>query len=113
MSIKVEAYKSFIDDVVEIKESVKSTWVGNGSYPDVSANKKRNEILASLSKEQRNEIAKIVQESNESGIHDLLALLNDKATIEYNGVKLAKEPFGTELHFDFVARSEGDAWPKN
>ena len=112
MSIEIEAYKSFIDDVVAIKETVKSTWVSNGSYPDVPANKKRNEILSSLSKEQRTEMAKIVQESNESGIHDLLALINDNAAIEYKGVKIPKEPFDTELHFDFVARSEGDSWPK-
>ena len=112
MSIEIEAYKSFIDDVVAIKESVKSTWVSNGSYPDVPANKKRNEVLSSLSKEQRIEMAKIVQEANESGVHDLLALINDNAAIEYKGVKLPKEPFDTELHFDFVARSEGDSWPK-
>jgi len=113
MNTKLEAYKSFIDDVVNIKESVASSWVNKGSYPDVPKNKKRNEILVSFSEEQRTEIAKIIQESNESGIHDLLALLNDNAAIEYRGVKLPKEPFDTELNFDFIARSEGDAWPKN
>jgi hypothetical protein len=112
MSIEVELYKLFIDDVVKIKDSVKSTWVLKSAYPDVPDNKKRNEILASLSEEQRIEIAKIIQESHESGIHDLLALINDSATLEYKGVKLPKEPFNTELNFDFIARSEGDLWPK-
>lgn len=111
MNTELDAYKSFIDDVVEIKESVISTWVKKGAYPNVPENKKRNEMLASLSQEQRVEIAKMIQESNESGIHDLLALLNDKAAIEYRGIKLPKEPFGTELYFDFVARVEGDTWP--
>jgi len=112
MSIKLESYKSFIDDIVAIKESVKSTWVLKGTYPDVPDNQNRNNILATLSEEQRIEIAKMIQESNESGMHDLLALLNDNAEIEYKGVKLPKEPFDTELHYDFVARSEGDSWPK-
>ena len=112
MSAELESYKTFIDDVVDIKESVKSTWVLKGAYPDVPDNKKRNKILATLSEEQRTELATIVQESNESGIHDLLVLLNDNAVIEYRGVKLPKEPFDTELNFDFIARSEGDSWPK-
>ena len=112
MSIKLDSYKSFIDDIVGIKKSVKSTWVLKGSYPDVPDNKKRNDILATLSEEQRIEIAKMIQESNESGIHDLLALLNNNAEIEYKGVRLPKEPFDTELYYDFVARSEGDEWPK-
>ena len=42
----------------------------------------------------------------------MLALLNDKGSIDFNGNKLPVEPFGTALNFDFVARSEGDAWPK-
>ena len=112
MNIKLDSYKSFIDDIVVIKKSIKSTWVLKGSYPDVPDNKKRNDILATLSEEQRIEIAKMIQESNESGIHDLLALLNDNAEIEYKGVRLPKEPFDTELYYDFVARSEGDEWPK-
>ncbi len=112
MSTQLESYKSFIDDVVRIKKSTISTWVEKGSFPEVSDNLKRNEILSTLTNEQRTELAKIIQESNESGIHDLLALLNDNASIEYKGVKLPKEPFDTELNFDFVARSEGDSWPK-
>ncbi len=112
MSTELESYKSFIDDVVEIKKSAMSTWVEKGSFSEVPDNIRRNEILSTLSNEQRTELAKIIQESNESGIHDLLVLLNDNASIEYKGVKLPKEPFDTELNFDFVARSEGDSWPK-
>jgi hypothetical protein len=68
--------------------------------------------LASLTEAQRNEIALIVQEAKESGIHDLLSLLNESSALKYKGVELPQEPFGTELHFDFVARAEGDQWPE-
>ena len=71
-----------------------------------------NKILSTLLNEQRVELVKIIQESNESGIQDLLVLLIDNASTEYKGVKLPKEPFETELSFDFVARSEGDSWLK-
>ena len=111
MSTKLESYKSFIDDVVELKKSSISSWVEKGSYPETPDNLERNKILSTLSDEQRLELAKIIQESNESGIHDLLALLNESAEIEYKGIRLPKEPFDTELNFDFVARSEGDEWP--
>ena len=98
--------------MVSIKESAVSQWVLNGSFPENEKNLERNEVLASLTQTQRLEIAKMVQEAKESGIHDLLVLLNDSSTISYQGYLLPREPFGTELNFDFVARSEGDQWPE-
>jgi len=111
MTDKLEFYKRFIDEVVSIKHSVKSDWIKKGSYPDTAENKNRNKILASLTSEQLEEISKIVQEANESGIHDLLAFLNQSCEIKFNNTALPLEPFGTELHFDFVVRSCGDDWP--
>ena len=111
MSSELQSYKSFIDDVVSIKKDVKSDWILNGSFPNLPESKETNNVLVDLTEEQRNAIAALVQNAKESGIHDLLALLNDKAEIEYEGCRLPKEPFGTELNFDFVARCEGDEWP--
>lgn len=59
----------------------------------------------------------MIQGAKESGIHDTLAYLNEQMVfghieITQNGVKLPVEPFDTELHFDWVARSEGDEWPE-
>lgn len=31
--------------------------------------------------------------------------------ISFGGVAMAKEPFDTELYFDWVFRREGDDWP--
>lgn len=112
MSESVGKYKEFIDELVSLKESMPSEWVLRGRYPDVPENSYRNEVLGSLSEEQRAEVAKMIQEAKSSGIHDLLALMNDKCSLIYQGVKLPGEPFGTELNYDFVARSEGDEWPQ-
>ncbi len=112
MTKEIEAYKEFIDEAVSLKESVVSQWVRKGAFPEIESNKNRNEILASLSETQLEEVASIVQEAKESGVHDLLVMLNDNATINYKGTNLPKEPFGTEPNFDFVARSEGDQWPE-
>jgi hypothetical protein len=112
MSNELEKYKEFIDVVVSIKEAATSAWVRNGTYPNTKENEHRNKVLSSLSQTQREEIAKVIQEAKESGIHDLLAFLNQESAITYKGTNLPKEPFGTELNYDFVARSEGDEWPE-
>jgi len=112
MSKKLETYKEFIDEVVSLGEAATSEWVMRGSYPETKENKYRNEILSSLSRVQREEISKIVQEAKETGIHDLLAFLNQECTVTYKWTELPSEPFGTELNYDFVARSEGDNWPQ-
>jgi hypothetical protein len=112
MKNELDTYKEFVDEVVSLKEAAASAWVLKGSYPNISDNEYRNKILASLPEHQRTEIAKMIQEARESGIHDLLAFMNQECSISYQGKVLPPEPFGTELHFDFIARSEGDEWPE-
>ncbi len=112
MNRKIDSYKEFIDTAVSIKEAAPATWIIKGAYPDVPANEYRNKVIASFTTEQRQEIAKMIQEAKDSGVHDLLALISDTAEVRYKGVDLPKEPFDTELYFDFAARSEGDSWPE-
>ena len=112
MNNELDKYKKFLDEVVSLKEATASVWVLKGSYPNTSDNEYRNEILASLPEHQRTEIAKMIQEAKESGIHDLLAFMSQECSISYQGKVLPPEPFGTELNFDFIARSEGDEWPE-
>ena len=112
MSKYIDSYKEFIDAAVSIKEAAPASWILKGSYPDMPANEYRNKVVASFTNEQRQEISKMIQEAKESGIHDLLALISDTSEVRYKGVNLPKEPFGTELYFDFVARSQGDSWPE-
>ena len=113
MADSIESYKLFIDDVVSVKHSVTSDWVKRGSFPKTTENEQRNVILSSLSGEQLEEVSKLMQESKESGIHDLLVLINESCTVTYKDAVLPREPFGTEMHFDFVARACGENWPNN
>jgi hypothetical protein len=46
-------------------------------------------------------------------MHDVLVFLTDgEYHLVRHGTELAWEPFGTEMYFDFVARSAGDEWPE-
>jgi hypothetical protein len=112
MNKNIDSYKKFIDAAVSIKEAAPASWIVKGAYPDIPVNEYRNKVVASFTNEQREEIAKMIQEAKESGIHDLLALISDTSDVRYKGVDLPKEPFGTDLYYDFVARSEGDSWPE-
>ncbi|WP_139173248.1 DUF6547 family protein [Marinobacter mobilis] len=112
MSKELSLYKEFIDAAVSIKDSAAAHWVQKGSFPITESNHETNELLSSLTSDQREVISKIVQDAKESGIHDLLALLSDTSTINYKGHTLPKEPFDTELNYDFIARCEGDQWPE-
>ncbi|ABK49611.1 conserved hypothetical protein [Shewanella sp. ANA-3] len=117
MSRDVEEYKSFVDALVGIKSAAAAQWVTGKGFPDVPGNEHINQFLASLTPQQKEILASMIQGAKESGIHDTLAYLNEQMVfghieITQNGVKLPVEPFDTELHFDWVARSEGDEWPE-
>lgn len=51
-------------------------------------NIKVNEFIGSLSEEQKQLLAQIIQQSRDGGIHDVLVYLNDE--INLNGMKLIK-----------------------
>lgn len=117
MSKELKEYKSFIDELAERKASSVSSWVTGKGFPTIPGNEEKNALLSTLSNEQKNVLSKIIQESKESGIHDTLVYLNElmvsgELVLIKNGTKLPIEPFGTEMHFDWVARAEGDEWPK-
>lgn len=116
MSRDVEEYKSFVDALVDLKGSAAAQWVTGKGFPDVPGNEHINQFLSSLNSQQKEVLASMLQGAKESGIHDSLTYLNDQMVlgnieINKNGVKLPVEPFGTELYFDWVARSKGDEWP--
>ncbi len=113
MSNEIDTYKEFVDEVVSVRDSVTSKWIERGYYPKTNENEYRNKVLSSLSEEQRYEVSKIVQEAKESGIHDVLVFLNQQCSVTFHGLELPAEPFGTELNYDFVARSEGEDWPQH
>jgi len=117
MKTPLENYMALIDGLVSIRSGIHSSWVSDdGAYPDQPENTAINQFLASLNAPARMTLAGMLQEARESGIHDALAYLNDQIALEgfalvKDGVEIPKEPFGTELNYDWVCRGEGDEWP--
>lgn len=112
----VELYKAFIDGLVDQKDGVLGTWILGDGYPKTDDNKAINELLSSVTDEQKAIIAKMVTDARIGGIHDTLAYINEQMDCE--GLQLVQDgevlPYDTfeGLNFDFTCRCEGDDWPE-
>lgn len=63
MNAGLEYYKDFIDGLVKRKNGVLGKWILENGYPDNEENREYNELLNSLSSEQREVLAKLVQDA--------------------------------------------------
>ena len=112
----LELYKSFIDGLVEQKDSVDSRRILGNGFPDTEENKPYNELINSLTSEQKEVLAQLVQKSREGGIHDTLAYMNemmdcDGLVLSQDGETFIYDEFDS-MHYDFISRCEGDEWPE-
>lgn len=116
MNKGLEYYKNFIDGLVEQKNGVDGKRILGKGYPNNEENQPYNELLASLTTEQKEVLAKLVQKARLGGIHDTLAYINEM--MDCDGLVLSKngEPFPYDefesMHYDFICRCEGDEWPE-
>lgn len=115
-----ELYKTFIDDLVRLRPCVDTRRINGDGWPKNGdpENEKINKVLSELTPEQKEVFAMIAQSARDGGIHDVLVYLGDEINLDglqivKNGVKMAKEPFGSDMHFDWVCRREGDPWPND
>jgi hypothetical protein len=112
-------YQALIDALVERKKCILARRVKEGNlWPAQAEHSKFNSLITSLSQEQRNLLSEFLQSARDGGIHDALVVLSEKMNLEdlkfiQGGEELPNEPFGTEIYYDWVARSAGDDWPKN
>jgi hypothetical protein len=118
MSDGLTEYKKFIDSMVELRTDVLALWARERGWPDLPENRKYNELLKALTTDQRDVLAAMLQVARDSAIHDVLAKLDEDFDFEglkiiKNGTELQLQPFGTEMHYDFICRREGDEWPNN
>jgi hypothetical protein len=112
----LEDYKALIDGLVTVRTGVVSGWVRKGAFPATPEYAKVKSLCAALKEEEREAIAKLVEQAREGGIHDALVFLHDRMMID--GVRLTKggrelpvEPFDTQLYYDWMCRAMGDSWP--
>ncbi|MBV8658452.1 MAG: hypothetical protein JO142_11560 [Burkholderiales bacterium] len=113
----LELWKSFVDAFATLHDGVHRRWVvEKGSYPSIPENQRVNELLASLSAQQREVIAEMLIDARVGGVHDALVVLNDRMALQSgryaeNDVQMAFQPFGSELYYDYISRREGEDWP--
>lgn len=116
MKKQLELYKSFVDGLVERKESITARRVLSEGLPNTADNAQDNQVLSTMSKEQRELVAKLLTQERISGMHDTLSYINelmdleDLKLIQY-GEALDNNNFES-LHYDFMCRLEGDEWPE-
>ena len=75
MSKELELYKAFIDGLVERKDSITARWVKGDGFPKTEDNKAKNELLATLTPEQKSVLAEMLQDEHIAGIHDTLTYI--------------------------------------
>ena len=76
MGKELELYKNFIDGLVERKNSVTALWVKGDGFPKIADNKAKNDLLATLTPEQKDVLAEMLQDEHIAGIHTTLAYIN-------------------------------------
>ena len=91
MSKELELYQAFIDGLVERKDSMTALWVKGDGFPKTEDNKAKNDFLATLTPEQKDMLAEMLQDEHIAGIHDTLAYINEMMDLE-----------GLELHQDGI-----------
>lgn len=116
MSRGLEYYKKFIDGLVAQKSGVDSKKILGKGYPKTEENQAYNELLDSLTLEQKEVLAKLVQKARLGGIHDTLAYMNemmdcDGLVLSQNGETFPCDEFES-MHYDFICRCDGNEWPK-
>jgi hypothetical protein len=116
MNTPLDLYKAFVAGLVSIRDGVLAKWTRDNKWPAVEKNHAITELLSSLSCEQREVIAGMLEHARDGGIHDTLVFLNDQTCLNelkliQNGQELPVNPFDTTLYYDWTCRVHGDAWP--
>lgn len=115
----VEAYKRLIDDLVEQTPSISARLISkNGIYSKGNSDfaKEMNSFVHSLSRKQRNSLARMLTDSRSGGIAEVLAELSwwiacHGLALTYRGEPMPVELSGMGLHGDYIGRLDGWKWP--
>ena len=108
-------YKKFIDGLIKYRESIEVKWVRSHGYPNTKENKKINILLNSLTYEQKEIIAEMLQKARIDGIHDTLAYMDEMSDLKSFTLSQYGEIYPMNIfesmHFDCICRYEGYSWP--
>ena len=115
----LDYYKTLIDRLASQRDDVHARRVREGGpWSETKSQQDARRLISELSPQQREVLAAMLQNSRDSGIHDVLVVLSEEMNL--SGLKLVRkgqalpnEPFGTELFYDWTSRVEGDDWPES
>ncbi|MGE3832095.1 MAG: DUF6547 family protein [Parvibaculaceae bacterium] len=120
-----QAYKRFVDELVDISRvEVTAQNIREGGCPvrtsdvdsPLSAREiNRKQFFSSLSGSQKEIVAEMLEEARTGGIHDVASFLEwalscDELVMTWKGERIPESPYES-MHFDFIARREGESWP--
>jgi hypothetical protein len=117
MNVAIEKYKKLIDRLVERRAGVERVNVIEHSrFSPSSTDAPCNDLVSRLSAQDRQTLAQMLESARAGGMHDVLSALQafrDLEGLEFrvHGEALPPSPFGTEMHWDFIARCQGTPWP--
>ena len=115
-SPSITLWQSFVDGFAEIGDGVLHKWITErGEYPDLPENREANQLLASLTSEQRRVLANMIIDAHHNGVFDTLVVLHERMTFNKgryseSDVEMAFEPHGYTLFQAYIARRAGDPW---
>ena len=114
----IDAYKAIIDQLVD-----QTRLAGPGShvatkriYSKAPSHGAFNQFIASLLPEQRETLARMLQDARDGAIHDVLAMLSwwvdtRGLAFTFRGEVMPVDLSGGGLHGDYVGRRDGWDWP--
>ena len=116
----IEAYKAMIDQLVEQttpgvnERRLGESGVYSGSAEDAAA----NDLVTSLSGQQRDVLAEMLRQERVSAIHDVLAaftwwLLCREVGLTFRGKPMPFQLSEMGLHGDYIGRLDGWEWPSD
>lgn len=114
-----DAYKEIIDQLVnETRVRGEAALVSERTvFSNAPSHREYNDFIGSLSPQQRDLLARMLDETRDSAIHDVLAALTWWINVRKVGLTLGGEPMpvdlsGMGLHGDYVGRRDGWNWPE-
>jgi len=114
----IDVYKAIIDQLVDetLRLGAGHQVATNGIFSNAPDHMPFNTFIASLSKPQKQLLARMLQAERHSAIHDVLAALTWWIDCRDVGLTFKGEPMplqlsGMGLHGDYVGRCDDWEWP--
>ena len=116
----LKLYQFFIDTMVKVsKGCITANRIKKKHYYPNNSEKhvKFGDFMTKLSEDDALYIAELLEEERCNAVHDVLVRLNEFVDLNdlkliFGDVEMAKEPYETEMYYDFICRYKNNEWSK-